>query len=257
MDALIVAGGRPEPDDPLYPYTQGDPKALIKMGERTMLERVVDALHNSTQVEKIVVIGLGHDHGMNFKRPVHHLPDQGSMVSNATAGLRWLLEQDPTPRPVLGVSADIPTLTGEIVDALIETCRPFQHSLYYTLVTQETMEKRFPESKRTYVRLKNLLIAGGDMFIFQTSLVNMNPEMIEALSNARKHAWKLARIVGFTTLLKFLTRRLSLNDIEKTGARLIHGPVKIILSPHAELAMDADKPNQIEMLQTFFQTKRN
>ena len=253
MDALIVAGGKPGPDDDLFPYTQGDPKSVIKMGNRTMLERVVDALQGSSQIEEIVVIGIGHDHGMTFKRPVHHLPDHGSLVANAVAGIRWLLEHDPTPRPVLGASADIPTLTPEIVDQLIETCRPFQHSLYYTVVTPEIMEKRFPGSKRTYVRFQDHSVAGGDMFIFHTGLANTNPDLLEAFSNARKHAWKLARIVGFRTLLKFLLHRLSLAEVEQTGERVLDGSVKVVLSPHAELAMDADKPHQVELLQAEFQ----
>lgn len=252
MDALVVAGGKPEPDDDLYPYTQGEPKALIKMGQRTMLERVVDALQSSSQVEEVVIVGLGHDHGLTFMRPVHHVPDQGSMVANGIAGINRLYQLNPTPRYIIGASADIPMLTGEIVDQLIETCRPFQHALYYTLVTQEVMEKRFPNSRRTYVQLKNLFVAGGDIFIFHTELIKINPRLMEALSNARKHAWQLARIVGFRTLLKFLFHRLTLEEVEKTGGRLIDGSVKTILFPRAELAMDADKPHQVEVLQAQF-----
>lgn len=252
MDALIVAGGLPEPEDEMYAYTQGQPKALIKMGERTMLERVVDALQGSSEVEEIVVIGLGHDHGMTFKRPIHHLPDQGSMVANAIAGLNWLIEHNPNPRPIIGTSADIPTLTSAIVDTLIETCRPFNHDLYYTVVTQEMMEKRFPHSNRTYVQLKDQFVAGGDMFIFQTTMVTANPELMEALSNARKHAWRLARIVGFRTLIKFLLHRLSLQEVEQAGGRLIDGSVKAILFPYPELAMDADKAEQVKLLQAEF-----
>ena len=254
MDALILAGGLPVPEDDLFAFTQGKSKALIQMGQRTMLERVVDALQSSSHVEEIVVIGLGHDQGMTFNRPVHHLPDHGSMVANAIAGLKWLTEHDPTPRPIIGTSSDIPTLTGPIVDALIETCSPFENDLYYTLVTQEVMEQRFPSSNRTYVQLKDIYVAGGDMFIFKTTLVTANPELMEALSNARKHAWQLARIVGFRTLLKYLLHRLSLQEVEQAGGRLIDGSVKTILFPQAELAMDADKKNQVELLQAEFES---
>jgi hypothetical protein len=222
------------------------------MGDRTMLERVVDALQGSEHIEEVVVIGIGHDHGQTFKRPVHHLPDQGSMVANAVAGLKWLNQHNPTPRPIVATSADIPTLTSQIVDELIETCRPYNHDLYYTLVTREMMEKRFPHSNRTYVQLKDLFVAGGDMFIFQTNLITTNPELMEALSNARKHAWQLARIVGLRTLIKFLFHRLSLQDVEEAGSRLIDGSVKTILFPRPELAMDADKPDQVELLQAEF-----
>lgn len=254
MDALIVAGGHPGPDDKLYAITQGDPKALIPMGSRTMLERVVDALQSTPQVGQIVVVGIGHDHGMTFKRPVHHLPDQGSMVANAIAGMRWLLDYDPTPRPVLGASADIPTLTAEIVDQLINTCHPYDHSLYYTVVVPEVMEKRFPNSRRTYVRFKDISVAGGDMFIFHTALMKTSPEILEAFTNARKHAWKLARLVGFGTLLKFLLHRLTIAEVEQAGQRVLNGPVKVVIFPHAEIAMDADKPNQVQLLQADFST---
>jgi hypothetical protein len=222
------------------------------MGGRTMLERVVDALQSSKQVEEIVVIGIGHDHGMTFQRPVHHLPDRGSMVANALSGIKWLLEQNPTPRAIIGATADIPTITSEIVDQLIESCRPFDYALYYTLATKETMERRFPESNRTYVQLKDLFIAGGDMHIFQTDLVNLDPGIFEALSNARKHAWQLARIVGFRTLIKFLFHHLSIQEVEQAGERLLQKPVKAVLFPRAELAMDADKPNQVDLLQSEF-----
>jgi GTP:adenosylcobinamide-phosphate guanylyltransferase len=252
MDALVVAGGWPEPEDELYPYTQGQPKAVIPMGGRTMLERVIDALQDAGQIGEIVVIGLGGDQGMSFKRPVHHLPDQGGMVANATAGMRRLLELDPTARPVIGVSADIPTLTGEVVDQLIDTCRPFDHALYYTVVTPEVMEKRFPGSKRTYVRFKERSVAGGDVFIFHTRLLATDPALLEAFSNARKHAWKLARLVGFRTLLKFLLHRLSLAEVERLGGRILDAPVKVIIFPRAEIAMDADKPNQVDLLQAEF-----
>lgn len=255
MDAFVVAGGKPGPDDDLFPYTQGQPKALIPMGDRTMLERVVDALQGSDQVEEIVVVGLGHNHGLTFKRPIHHLPDKGSLIANAIAGVQWLLENDPTPRPVIGASADIPTLTGQIVDSFINTCRPFNHCLYYTVVTQETMENRFPHSERTYVRFQEAAVAGGDMFIIHTDLLKTDPEKMEAFSNARKHAWKLARLVGFRTLIKFLLRRLSLKEVEQTGEKILGSPVKVVSFHHAELAMDADKPHQVEALQAAFHTR--
>lgn len=253
MDCVITAGGRPTPEDPLYLYTQGQPKALLDMGGRTMLERVVDALQSSQSIEEIVVAGLGHDHGQSFRRPVHHLPDQGSLVANALAGVAWVRQRRPDAEAIFLSSADVPTITGEIIDAHVDACRPFDCAVYYAFVTQEIMEARFPGSRRTFVPLKNRLrVAGGDIFLIQPSLADHNPALWEAMTNARKHAWRLASIVGPGTLLKFLFRRLSVPDLEATGARMINRPVKIILSPHAELAMDADKPHQVDLLRAEF-----
>ncbi len=248
MDCVVTAGGIPGPDDPLYVYTQGKTKALLDMNGRTMLERVVDALQDSRYVEDIVVVGLGSDLGMSFKRPVHHLPDQGSLVGNAVAGLDFWRQKKPNTRTVLLCSSDIPAATGATIDAYIEMCQPFDKSLYYIFVTQAVMETRFPDSKRTYVKLKGLEIAGGDCMVADADVADVNRALWERLSNARKHAWQIARAVGFRVLLKFLLRQLTLTDIEKTAENLIHRPIKVVLNPPAEIAMDADKPHQVDML---------
>ncbi|MFN2137452.1 MAG: nucleotidyltransferase family protein [Candidatus Promineifilaceae bacterium] len=249
MDCVVIAGGLPGPEDPLYAYTQGKPKALIDMEGRTMLERVMDALQTAGEVERIVIVGLGSAMGMQFLRPADkHIPDQGSMVANVLAGLEWLRRTDPDIEAVLFCTSDIPTITGPIVDQFIARCEPFDKGVYYILVTDEAMEKRFPLSNRTYVKLKDANVAGGDMAVARVEVADAHEELWVALSDARKHAWKLARIVGFGTLLRYVTRRLGFKEIEETAQRIIRMPIQIVLDPPAELAMDADKPAQVELL---------
>jgi hypothetical protein len=91
-------------------------------------------------------------------------------------------------------------------------------------------------------------VAGGDLGIIQPDVVINNRELWNALSNARKHAWQLAREVGVMVLLKLLTRQLSIPDIEQLAARLTGKPAKVLLNPYAEMAMDGDKPHQVDML---------
>lgn len=249
MDCVIAAGGHPQPGDPLYPYTQGKSKAQLDMNGRTMLERVIDALQGSTYVDEIVVVGLGSDQGMRFQRPVHHIPNQGGLISNGIAGLDWVLARQPGQQPhVLFCSSDIPTITSAIVDDFITRCQPLDHVMYYNFVTQETMEARFPHSNRTFVKLKNARVAGGDMIILRADLAYSKRPLWEALSEGRKHAWMLARVVGFRFLLKFLLRQVGYTDIEAAAERILGGPAKIIVNPHAEIAMDADKPHQVDLL---------
>lgn len=249
MDCVVTAGGVPDPDDPLYPYTQGKPKACIPIGDRTVLERVIDALQTSQYVDRIVVVGLGSDMGMQFLRPVDkHLPDQGGMVANTLAGIRWLRETDPGTDTVLFCSGDVPAVTGAAIDTFIDLCRPFDKGIYYIMVTRETMEARFPASNRTYVKLAGAEIAGGDVVIAHADLADDHELLWQSLTNARKHAWKLARVVGFRFLVKLLFKRLSIGDIEQKAEEIIGRPSQIVLDPPAELAMDVDKPQQVELL---------
>jgi hypothetical protein len=249
MDCVIVAGGNPGPKDPLYEYTQGKPKALLDMEGRTMLERVMDALQTADGIDRIVVVGLGSDLGMQFLEPVDkHLPDHGGMVPNVLAGVEWLRQDKPDINEVLFCSSDIPTVTGPVIEEFIDLCRPFDKGIYYILVTKEAMETRFPHSERTYVKLKGMEVAGGDMAIARVELADSHQELWKALSDARKHAWQLAQIVGFGTLIKYLFRRMGPAEIEEKAASIINAPVQVVLDPPAELAMDADKPYQVDML---------
>ena len=255
MDCVITAGGLPKPDDPLYAYTNGKTKALLDMGGRTMLERVVDALQSSKNVDDIVVVGLGSDLGMTFQRPVFHVPDQGSLVGNVIAGIHFLKERKPDLGMVVISSSDIPTITAEIVDQFVVSCAPYDKAIYYNLVDESTMEARFPESNRTFVKLKGINIAGGDLILAHADMADSHHDLWQALTAGRKHAWKLANIVGLRFLLKFLLRQVTFVDIEEKVQQAIGRPVQTVLSSHAELAMDADKPHQVDLLRQEFEGK--
>lgn len=249
MDCVIVAGGVPGPDDPLYPYTQGKPKAMLEIRGRTLIEYVAAAFHAAQQVENITIVGLGDDRGLTFPQPMQHVPDQGGMISNAIAGIEAAQRLNPSAQNLILSTTDIPLITGAMIDEWLEQCHPYDHLLYHTFVPAPLMQQRFPGSKRTFTKLKGMEITGGDVILVQPRIIHTNRALWHAAANARKHPWKLARLVGFTTLFKFLTRQLSLSDLELIGQRLLGAPIKIILARHAELGMDGDKPHQIELIQ--------
>ena len=61
MDAIVMAGGIPQPEDPLYEYTQGEPKALLDIAGKPMIQWVLDAISGSESVERVVLISLPED----------------------------------------------------------------------------------------------------------------------------------------------------------------------------------------------------
>lgn len=250
MECIITAGGSVAEDDPLYAFTQGRPKSLIEINGLSMLEYVYRALAGSRSIDGIHLVGIEKRDlaGLSLPRDMMAIPDQGGLVTNVSVSLERLLADHPDAETVLLCSADIPLITPEIVDAYIEDCQPFDCIAYYNLVTRETMEARFPDSGRTFVKLRNHAVAGGDMTLVQTRLLDTNEEFWEAVVHARKHAWQLARLVGLRTLLKLLFRRLSIADIEALASRIVDAPVRVLESPYPELAMDMDNPGQLELM---------
>lgn len=252
MHCLVLAGGSSNPGDPLFPYTNGAPKALLTVGDRTLLEWVVGAVQESRYIDDVTIIGIdpatAAAASLQFKRPVRFLPDEGSMVANMRAGTDYIAQQWPDTGIILGTSADIPTITGAIVDDFIAACEPWDKAIYYNFVTRATMEARFPGANRTFTRLADMEVAGGDMTMAHVNVLRENEPLVTAATNARKHPWQVARIVGLRFLLRFLLRRVTLAEIQATVSRIVGRPVAVLLSPHAELAMDADKPHQVDLL---------
>lgn len=256
VPCVVIAGGVPQPDDPLYALTGGKPKALLQIANgRSLLDYVLTALHEAEMVGEIVVAGLG-EAGQEVAIPAYHLPDAGGMVSNGVAGLRWLAENYPNTQYALCCSADIPLLTASIVDRFIADCASLEYGVYYNLITRQTAEAAFPNSKRTFTKLKDIEMAGGDLHLAHVDAILNNQPLWEAVTNARKSAWKIARLVGLRMLLKLLFRQVAIPDIEETATRLLGLPVKAVVSPYVEVAMDADKPHQIEMLRNALVTAR-
>lgn len=250
MDCVITAGGRPEPESKMYAYTNGKAKALADVAGRPMLERVVENIQGSSNIDRVIIVGLDEEEcaGLTFARPVDFVPDQGGLVKNAIGGVEYVRDTRPGANEILLSSADIPLVTTEILDSFIDSCRPFDKSLYYNFVTKETMEARFPNSSRTFVKLKGVQVAGGDMVLVRANILDANMDFWETAAAGRKQAWKLARIIGFKALFKFLIRQLSIEEIVELCDELLGVPVRIMLSPHAEIAMDADKPDQIDLV---------
>jgi GTP:adenosylcobinamide-phosphate guanylyltransferase len=248
MDAIVIAGGIPAPDEPLYAFTQGRLKALLDVAGKPMVQWVLDALSEASTIERVVVIGLSEADGLQGDERFIFGPNQGGMLQNVRAGVEKVLELNPAARHVLTVSSDIPALKAEMVDWMVNTAMETDHDIYYSVITREVMERRFPASKRSYTRLKDVEICGGDMNMIRAQTVTTNDALWERLLAARKNALKQAALLGYDNLILLLTRRITMQDAVDRVTRRMDITGRVIFSPYAEIGMDIDKPHQLEIL---------
>lgn len=249
MDAIVIAGGIPRPEDPLYTYSHGDSKALIDVAGKPMVQWVLDALSGAKKVDNVILVGLSAKNTLTCKKPLHYVSNQGRMLSNIVAGVNKSLELNKRNKYVMIVSSDIPALKPEMVDWLVDTCMETKDDLYYGVCPKDVMEARFPGSKRTYTHLKDMDVCGADINITHVRMATEHLDMWESLIGSRKSPLKQASIIGFGTLFALFTRRLTLEDaVTRVGDRIgIKG--RAIVWPYAEPCMDVDKPNQLELVQ--------
>ena len=248
MDAVITAGGIPEPEDPLYAYTQGKSKALLDIAGKPMVQWVLDAVSASKNIDNIVIIGLEHDSPLVCEKPITYIPNQGGMLDNVRTSIYKVAEINPEADHVIMVSSDIPALTTEMVDWAVHTADAHEADFYYNLITRDVMEARYPGSNRSYVKLKGLEVCGGDMNVIRGAAATGNDELWQKLINSRKNPLKQASLFGYGTLFLLLTRRLSLEDAVPRIEKQLGIKGRPVLCPYAEIAMDVDKPHQFEIL---------
>ena len=248
MDAVVIAGGKPKPEDPLYEFTEGNFKALLDINGKPMIRWVLDALDRADKIERLIIVGLPEEEALGSDKIVAHLPTQGDLIENVRTGILKVLETNPEGELVMIVSSDIPTITPEMIDWLADTAEGSKHDAYYNVITRQVMEARFPNSNRSYVKLKGIELCGGDMNVFRANLVTQNAELWKRLLDARKSALKQAFLVGIDNLILYLLRVIDLEGAEKRISKRLNINGRAILCPYAEIGMDVDKPHQLEIV---------
>jgi molybdopterin-guanine dinucleotide biosynthesis protein A len=249
MDAVVLAGGHEGPDDPLYALCGDKPKSLLKIAGKPMVQWTLDALSQSRSIDHVVLIGLEGQTGFTCKKPLTILPDKGTLIENIVQGASFLQTLHPQQTHMITLSADIPAVTTDIVDQMIETFNQYDVDICYSVVSREVMEKRFPESKRTYIKFKDVEVCGGDLNYLRKETA-LNPQGLwNELIRTRKNPLRQAAIIGFGTLLLILTKQIDLEATVGRVCRRLGIKGKAIRSPFAELGMDVDKPFQFEMVE--------
>jgi Uncharacterized protein family UPF0007. len=249
MDAIVTAGGVPLPEEPLYDATQGHPKAMVDVAGKPMVQWVLDAISASSNIDNVIIVGLTDKSGLKCSKKMYFVSNQGKMVENLQAGAKKVLEVNDKAEYVLIASSDIPGITGEMVDWVVKTELEEKVDIVYNVIQREVMEKRYPGSKRTWTKLSDMEVCGGDLNAARISMiVDDDTELWEKITNSRKNPLKQAALIGYGTALMLLAGRLSLQDAETRVMSRMNISGRAIVCPYAEVGMDVDKPHQLEIM---------
>ncbi len=248
MDAIVLAGGVPDPDSPLYPDTKGEAKAMLELGGKYMIQWVLDALDQADSIDGIVIVGCEDKKSeIHSNKIITFKPSSEDIILNFQLGAKAILEHNPAGKSVAVVSSDIPLITPEIVNWIINSSLPTNEDLYYCVVEQSKMEKRFPNSARSYVKLRDMNVCGGDLAVINMDLYKSREDFWRTIFEARKSYLHQARLIGFDILILLLLRRLNFSDTVKRVTRRLDITGKGLICPYPEIAMDIDKPHQLNI----------
>lgn len=255
LPALVIAGFDPQPRPPRRarsahapsPQTLPVHKALLQLEGRPLIAHVIDALHACPRVAAVTVAGVGRD-ACNLGEAVRQLPNQPTLLQNLLGGLDAVAAHTPEASHVLLAVGDAPLLSAAAVTWFVDACQARTADGYMAIVERATLEARFPNSGRTWLRTRAGAFCSGDLFVVRPAALLAQQERLRALLARRKQPLALVQTVGVGWLLRFLLGRVHPHDLHTVAAQFTGLQVRPIILPFAGPAMDVDKPHQLEQV---------
>ncbi|HOP69862.1 MAG: nucleotidyltransferase family protein [Dethiobacteria bacterium] len=242
FDAVVLAGGG-KPD--LLTQQEGvNNKAFIPVKEKPLLGHILTGLQEAPSIARLFVVGPEEElrtlqkEGYDFTL----VPEQGGMLENVEAALK----QVDRSRLCLVATGDIPLLNARVVEGFLALCAPYDHDFYYPILTKESCESRFPETRRTYVRLKEGCFTGGNVALLNPNWFLEALPRLEIFVSYRKKPLKLFRLLPLSFLFKYLVHSLTVADLERQLSSLMQVKARAVPCDFVEIGTDVDKPSDLE-----------
>lgn len=244
IDAVVLAGG----DAGKVVASLTGPKSLISIGGRPMISYVMDALRQCSRLDKIVVaLPAGTDAGAFAGLGAELVLDTRGVID----AIDRVISATGPDGFILVVSSDTPMISAGAIDDFLTVCEREPADIYYMIVSEESIESRFPGTKRTYARLRDGVFTGGNVHLTRKETFIRNKEMGGRLFAERKSPLGLLRLLGIGFLVKYVFGRLTIPSLEKKAGRLLAAKVKAVVTDHPELGVDVDKPEDLEIAQDY------
>lgn len=245
LSVVILAGGRNSPE--MEAATGVSNRALVELGGRTMLSYVVDALAGARGIDRLFVVG-----DVPADSRYERVHGGKTLMDNLLAGLHAASPNGEADR-VLVSTSDTPFLTPESIDFFLRESLTTGANLCYPIIPISVCQERFPEMKRTTLKLRDGAFTGGNMMVLDSRFILSNQDTILRAYAARKSVSQIGRLLGWGLLARILAAQLlspsllTLASLEAGVSRLIGAGchARAVVTPYAEIGTDVDKPEDI------------
>jgi len=229
-------------------------KALFLINGKPMVEYVVDALLDSSLVDRIAIVGpVEHLKQYLGNKVDYYMEGRESIFDNIKLSMLPFIGDEA----VLVVTSDIPMIKGQMVTDFVQRAWEQGADFCYPIVDKRLNEEFFPNVERTYVRLKEGTFTGGNIAYMNPAVLDTCEEFGRKLILFRKTPWKTAKLLGFKFLIGLLLGNLTLSEVEQRFCNLLNIKAAALIVDYPEIGNDVDKPADVEMVMEYFGLSHN
>jgi GTP:adenosylcobinamide-phosphate guanylyltransferase len=248
VDALILAGRREGEVDPLAAVDHVPHKALLVAGGKPLIRRVADALRDSERISRIRIAAP---------------EDVRALIAPALAGLDdWSFEEtggSPAStvlgaverlgdRGLLVTTCDHALLVSGMIRVFLKEAQADDAAA--ACVDRRLYEARFPDSRRTFIRLKDISFSGANLFWFSGARAKGLAGFWRRLEAKRKNPAAMAREIGIFAALSYVAGQMTKAGLERTILRKTGVSARLVPLATPEAAIDVDKPEDLELVRS-------
>ncbi len=250
--ALVLAGDRGT-DDPLVAKAGVACTALVEINGKPMVLHVLDTLQSADPVSRCILSGpersqLKGQHRIENQISNNQLdwikPEKTPSTSAYVA-----MQSIPEDQPILLTTADHPLLTADIVNSFCSLSLKKEADVTVALCRYELIKSTFPGMKKTVLKFSDGEYCGCNLFSFLTPNSRELANKWRQVEDDRKNPLRVIKLLGWFSVLRYMTGTLSLNDAMRRLSRKLGLRISIIDMPFAEAAVDVDSISDQKIVQ--------
>lgn len=236
--ALILAGSRPGPPDPVAASEGVWHKALVTIAGKTMLERVVEALREAGIAR--IAVSASDPQVMDLARQL----ECEILIAAAGPSASVAIGLERLGAPLLVTTSDHALLQAKwVTDFVADT--PPDADVSILLARRDAIEAAVPGSRRTYLRFADGQWSGCNLFLLATGRAGAAIETWKMVEADRKRPWRIAARLGLGMLASYALGRLTLADAISGLGRRIAITARLVPARDGLAAVDVDKPQDL------------
>ena len=240
--AIILAGERP-----------GQIKSsnvLVPVAGKTAIERVTGAIRASTLVHGGFIVGP--------TAPAEKT-DRSMKTILSVGDFKWVEPANgpsasalqalgcSNQYPVLLTAGDHPLLTPAIIDGFCHRASALSGDFVVGLVSHDIVASQFPASRRTVLRFSDGAFCGTNLYFVKNQNGKKALRLWARMESNRKRPWRIAAQLGWGTMFRYLSRRLSSNDVCQILSNASDCEVMFCPIENARAAVDVDSAEDLQL----------
>ena len=249
---VVLAGGGIDDVARLQPGAPN--KAFVEIEGVTLVGRTIAALRGASSVGRIVAVAPESARAHPGVAGADELRPDGARITDS---LRSGLEGFAPDGLVMVATSDLPVLSPAGVDDFVERLHALDADVTYGCVEKRVHERAYPNVPHTWARLSDGTFCGGGLMAIKPRAFASLARFIERLGAARKAPLRLASLFGWDVMARFAIGRLSVAGAEARASELLGAPVRALVSPYAETAVNVDRVGDVALASELVRAARS